>query len=30
MGCLDMLILFLCGVIEVFVLYDYFGNFFGY
>ncbi len=28
MGCLDMLILFLCGVIEVFVLYDYFGNFF--
>lgn len=28
MGWLDMLILFFCCIIEVFLLYDYFGNFF--
>lgn len=30
MSSLDIFILFLCGIIEVFVLYDYFGNFFDY
>ena len=28
MGWLDLLILFFCCVIEVFLLYDYFNNFF--
>lgn len=28
MGWLDLLILFFCCIIEVFLLYDYFNNFF--